>query len=125
MATKVIYNYKQEKPMDIRNKFVSLFEKLSDDEEAVKGLGRLFSLLFGEPFISPLFKGKDYEWENEWRIVRSSMGLPIGSKGDSYYQLDKKNIVKVLISSEMDADRVKEIMDMCKKNELPCEIHSI
>ena len=125
MATKVIYGYEQEKPMDIRDKFVSLFEKLSDDSEAVKSLGRLFSLLFGEPFISPLFKGNDYEWENEWRIVRSSWGLPVDTNGSSYYQLDKKNIVRVLISSEMNTARAKEIIEMCKKNELPYEIHPI
>jgi len=133
MASNVMYDYKPDEPMDITKRFKHLFSKLpqEDDSKVIADITKLFSLLFGEPFLSPYFKRKKYEWEDECRIIRSEMNFhddtsdKYGFKTDeygSYLQFEESDVDIVYLSSYMNKTRLEECINMCNTSHFDYEI---
>lgn len=88
----------------------------TNEKKIIKSIGKLLELVFSEPFLDPYFKDKPYEWEEEWRIVRSKYDLNYDSINNRYYlQLEPKNIKRVWFSSKMDPAHFTEYVEYCNK----------
>ena len=58
------------------------------------------------------FKHKDWAYENEWRLIQN--------EDAGFLNYEEPELVGIIIGENMDADKRKELVKLCKDKNVPC-----